>query len=340
MEYPKMTVERAQATVETLYGFRVASVSKLNSYHDLNFLISTEDGNKFTLKVTSNSAGQLESLTTIIDVLNLLVKNGIKVPEPVPTKAGNIIETDEQKNINIILVKYLSGKLLENVQVKQNQLNDIAFECGKVFGQINQILMTYPVNNSHNRPELSWNLLNTSVTHKNIPFIEDKDLQKLCKDVIAKFEGEVLTKLSSLRKGLIHGDANTSNIIMQKLLGGDGLEQCWGVGGVIDFGDLHCSYYVFEVAIMLTYLMAKAVKCNCDMFTVADYGLKGYQAVLPLSDKEKDILNIVIAQRCVQSLSSASKEICDQPENTDYIIIDFSAIKTVLLNVKDRVKLV
>uniref|UniRef100_F6XGM8 Hydroxylysine kinase n=2 Tax=Ciona intestinalis TaxID=7719 RepID=F6XGM8_CIOIN len=157
---------------------------------------------------------------------------------------------------------------------------------------------------------------------------------------MAKFEEEVLTKLSSLRKGLIHGDANTSNIIMQQLLGGDGMDQCWGVCGVIDFGDSHCSYCVFEVAIMLTYLMVKAVKCNCDMFTVAEYGLKGYQTVLPLGDKEKDILYIVIAQRCVQSLSSASKEICDQPENTDYIMMDFSAVKTVLLNVKDRIKLV
>ena len=66
------------------------------------------------------------------------------------------------------------------------------------------------------------------------------------------FERNVFPKIPNFKKGVIHGDANGLNIIVQKDNYGD-----YQVVGLIDFGDCISSCYVFDLGILLAYVMTE-----------------------------------------------------------------------------------
>lgn len=59
--------------------------------------------------------------------------------------------------------------------------------------------------------------------------------------------------------GVIHGDYNEMNIVVQR---SSTNKEEYKVHGVIDFGDMHSSYYLFEIAILLCYMMLECCKVD------------------------------------------------------------------------------
>ena len=51
---------------------------------------------------------------------------------------------------------------------------------------------------------------------------------------------------------MIHGDCNEQNILVQQKYGMAGVHE---ISGVLDWGDSHYSYYLFEAAIAALYAM-------------------------------------------------------------------------------------
>jgi hydroxylysine kinase len=51
---------------------------------------------------------------------------------------------------------------------------------------------------------------------------------------------------------MIHGDCNEQNILVKEIEGSTGN---YGVAGVLDWGDSHYSYYLFEASIAALYAM-------------------------------------------------------------------------------------
>ncbi|KAI8423436.1 hypothetical protein MSG28_012569 [Choristoneura fumiferana] len=103
--------------------------------------------------------------------------------------------------------------------------------------------------------------------------IKDEEKHDLAEEVIEEFKYAVVPKLDELERGVIHGDVNEMNVIVgtkpgARALSSSVLKVCcqilegvmlsstdYRITGIIDFGDIQESYYVFELAIAMTYMM-------------------------------------------------------------------------------------
>ena len=72
------------------------------------------------------------------------------------------------------------------------------------------------------------------------------------------------------------------------------------IAGVIDFGDATDTYYVFEVAIIITYMMLESK--IIDPLQVGGHVLAGYLTEMELNEQEWNILKVCVAARFIQSL--------------------------------------
>lgn len=83
--------------------------------------------------------------------------------------------------------------------------------------------------------------------------------------------------------GLIHGDFNEQNILVTR----GRKEGEFKVSGVLDFGDSQVSYYVFELAITMTYMMLQTKDLATGGLVIA-----GYSTVRPIPDVEFKMLKV------------------------------------------------
>ena len=141
-----------------------------------------------------------------------------------------------------------------------------------------------------NRVFECWDLQYFAFLKKYIPHVEDEKKREMAHTVMAAYEANVLPRLPSMKKGIIHGDVNGLNIILQKA--GEEYE----MAGLIDFGDTVCSYYLFELAIMLADEMMTVIG-QCDPVEFVAPMLHGYLDAFPLSGNELNCLYYAVVAR-------------------------------------------
>lgn len=98
--------------------------------------------------------------------------------------------------------------------------------------------------------------------------------------------------LRILPKQTIHADANYTNIIVTP-------DSSFGF---IDFGDLNYSCRIFELAISLMYILNIGDVSSCGNTRRAGHFFAGYCSVNPLTEKELELLHVLVAARFCQSL--------------------------------------
>jgi len=128
-------------------------------------------------------------------------------------------------------------------------------------------------------------------------FKDDAHL-KMCNTVFNAYKHLVLPVENKLRVGIIHGDMNEQNIVVNES-GADPVRDPNGVKfSIIDFGDVIVSWRVNEVAIALAYCALDKEDHLQDMSVM----LAGIQSVFPLTPLEMRILPCLVAARLVTSL--------------------------------------
>ena len=128
-------------------------------------------------------------------------------------------------------------------------------------------------------------------------FKDDAHL-KMCNTVFNAYKHLVLPVENKLRVGIIHGDMNEQNIVVNES-GADPVRDPNGAKfSIIDFGDVIVSWRVNEVAIALAYCALDKEDHIQDMSVM----LAGIQSVFPLTSLEMRILPCLVAARLVTSL--------------------------------------
>ena len=123
--------------------------------------------------------------------------------------------------------------------------------------------------------------------------------------VFKSFEEHVSPKIPLLKWGIIHGDPNGLNIIV------DEDDSRYKVVAIIDFGDCVHTCYIFELAMMLAYAMlenAKPLQLSCPM-------LSGYLQAFPMSAEELDCLYYCVLARLVQTATMGEYLFQQEPWN-------------------------
>ena len=146
-----------------------------------------------------------------------------------------------------------------------------------------------------------------------MPHHDNSEERKTAENILDDFEKHVYPKLSIFKKGIIYGDANGLNIIVRKDSVGD-----YQMAGMIDFGDCVNSCYIFDLGILLAYLMLENLELQNGMSPVEFVGpiLRGYTDAFPLSREELDCLYYIVMARCCQSALNGTYSFKQEPWNT------------------------
>ena len=151
-------------------------------------------------------------------------------------------------------------------------------------------------------PATAWNIKNVSLLKQYLHAVEDPKRKDITNNVISAFERNVVPKLSSglLRCGLVHGDGNGMNLLVQSV---DGILK---LSGIIDFGHIRKTFYVFEVAVYIAYMMILKYKHNSiqdplELAQLLSPAVSGFLHAFPLNSEELDCLYYSVLGRLCQS---------------------------------------
>lgn len=126
-----------------------------------------------------------------------------------------------------------------------------------------------------------WMMESVSKLKDLLYAVKDVARRNVMVEVITEFKNRVLTRMESLEKGVIHGDVNDQNILVETITGE------YVFKGILDFGDNQHSCYLFEIAIMLTYVLM--LSKNLD---VGAHLLAGYSTIRQIPEEELVLIKV------------------------------------------------
>ena len=163
------------------------------------------------------------------------------------------------------------------------------------------------------RTLLLWDVTHFLSLRELLPQHDDKKQKEMIAHFLYDFEKYVCPKIPNFKKGTIYGDGNGLNFIIRKDSGGD-----YQMAGMIDFGDCVSSCYVFDLGILMAYVMSENLDLKNGQSPIEFVGpiLRGYTDAFPLSKDEIDSLYYVAMARCCQSGLGGMLTYKQEPWNT------------------------
>jgi 4-aminobutyrate aminotransferase-like enzyme/Ser/Thr protein kinase RdoA (MazF antagonist) len=301
---PRLKPERAQAFARDVFGVD-GPVRPLPSYIDQNFLVGTEDGPRWVLRI-ANAEEEEAVLDFQNQVMIRLAERGPGVAPAVrPSRQGRRIETVDIDGVLHLarMVSYLTGPLLADAR---HVCAATWQSLGALLGRIDRALaeMTHPAMDR----DLRWNVARSDWTVMWNHLFTSSKRRQLVEYVQLQFLGHVRRLLPDLPHAVIYNDANDRNIVVRDEPDGA------IVTGVFDFGDVVHTARVFEPAIACAY----AVLDQPDPLGVIGAVVKGYHDVVPLTDAEFEALFPAVCMRLATSVAVSALDAELEPGN-DYI---------------------
>ena len=295
---PDFNVASAEAIADELFGIR-GRAETLPSERDQNFLVTDSAGEKFVLKI----ANALES-RAFLEAENAVLKHLADrvdfcqslVTDEIATVKGHLVRA----------VRYLRGVPLARVRPQSPAL---LRDLGRKLGQLDQALSDFDHPAIHR--DFHWDLENGNrVIDEFASLVEDASMREL----VLRCRVEVK---DSLRRSVIHGDANDYNVLVDP-------EQMI-VTGLLDFGDMVYSYTVGDLAIAIAYVVLD----KNDPRAAAREVIEGYRSEFRLLDEELEMLWPLVRLRLAMSVCIAAQQLRQQPEN-EYLRISQKSIEASL----------
>lgn len=285
------SAEQAVRLADEFYGI-TATARPLNGYDEQNFLLTTQDGQKYTFKIAGDDISRT-FLQAQADVLRHLDHSSGRGGFPVclENKKGQAITTIEYEGeaYYIRMLTFLEGHFWVDEREKHDDLYE---SLGSFLGAMDRVLegicpdaavRTYV-----------WDNNRALEAEKKLHFIRNHEQRRIATYFLLQFRTEVMPVLSELRHACIHGDANDYNILVRN----------GKVSGIIDFGDMIHSALINNLAIACVY----ALLHTDDPIEKASLIVKGYHSQYPLTEQEADLLYYLIAGRlCISVTQSAEK---------------------------------
>ncbi|KPK03325.1 MAG: hypothetical protein AMS20_10835, partial [Gemmatimonas sp. SG8_28] len=134
--------------------------------------------------------------------------------------------------------------------------------------------------------------------------------QRLLDRVLVLWRGIVEPAAPQLRPQVVYNDANDHNVLVEST------RTDQRISGFVDFGDLLESPLVADPAIAVAY----AVLGSRSPLTAAADVVRGYHAVVPLTDEELDVLLPLALARLAVSVCLSAERRADAPDN-DYLTV-------------------
>lgn len=273
-----------------------ARAERLPGEYDDNFHLVAGDGRELVLKVM-HAARDRSFLDLQCAALQHLANRAPQLPLPrvCPTPNGDFFTeaklADETPRF-VWLLTYLPGTVLAKVHPHApNLLEDL----GRFLGTLDAALGDF----SHPaaQRDLKWDLARAGWIRKHLDQLPTAARRTLVEKFLSLYESEVIPALTSLRRSVIYGDANDHNVLVS-----DPWPQPRRITGVVDFGDMHHTITVAELAVAAAY----AIFNKEDPLAAAARVVAGYHATLPLREEELAVLYSLIGMRLAVSVTNSA----------------------------------
>lgn len=309
MQQSIFTVEDASRLALELYGLE-ASARLLPGEYDHNFQLKSTAGSEFVLKIAPTGAQR-----DVLDLQNRalehlatrdpsLVSQQVYASVPGETIA-TMTDADNQEHF-VRLLSYVPGCPLAQVKPHTSELLQ---NLGSLMGKVDRALQDFEHPAAHRA--LKWSLPGALWIRDYLSFIEHAERRVLVENFLSRFEKDVLPVLSTLRTGIIHGDANDYNVLV-----GDFKAGSRQIVGVIDYGDMIHTQLVCEPAIAAAYAMMN----KPDPLVAAADVVRGYAQIFPLTEAELAVLYPLICIRLCMSVVNSAYQRSIAPQN-EYLTI-------------------
>ena len=296
---PDVGVTAVAREISAQFGLQ-GDYSPLVSERDQNFLLRTQDGRRFVIKVTSANEPRLVSRFHVAALRHLQRCDSVATPVVVPTVGGDAVGIIEQGGIQYLLrvASYLDGLLLSNVRINPG----LAASLGNRLALLDLALQDFT--HDGERPELLWDLQRTGQLRGLVRYIDDPETAGRVEQAVLDFEQKVKPAIGAMRRQVIHGDANPENVLLDPA-GSD-------VRGFIDFGDALNAPLIFEVAIAASYLRASE-----PLQLLAPF-ISAYHETLPLEELEIASLFDLLRARLAMTISILYWRLASRPASDPY----------------------
>src|SRR5712672_2122145 len=199
------------------------------------------------------------------------------------------------------LLTYVPGTMLVKARP---HLPELLQSLGQFLGALDAALADFE--HAAVRRELKWDLARAGWIGPHLHLIRDASRRALVEQSLALYESEVLPVLTRLRRSVVYGDANDYNVLV-----GPPLPLPRKIVSVIDFGDMHETVTVSEVAIAAAY----AILGKDNPLRAAADVVEGYHRTFPLTDAELRILYVLIGTRLAVSVVNSAQRASVKPED-------------------------
>lgn len=299
--------DEAARIVQSLYGLS-SSARSLPGEYDHNFEITTTDGRTFVLKVMHPSRApafiemQCQALQHLARQAPLLILPKVQMSKDGAEFTRIHLETGEQHVV--WMLSFLPGKVLADTRPHSDEL---FHALGSLLGEMDRAFKNF----SHPAAirNLKWDLAQAGWIGAHLGSIGDPTRRALVEQILHLYESEVVPLLPSLRKGIVYGDANDYNVLVDRTVGHD-------VVSIIDFGDMHHGLVVSELAIAAAY----AILGKHKPLAAAAPLIAGFHSALPLDEAEISVLFPLIAMRLAVSVVNSAMRKVEMPDDA-YVTI-------------------
>jgi 4-aminobutyrate aminotransferase-like enzyme/Ser/Thr protein kinase RdoA (MazF antagonist) len=297
------TEAEAVELARELYGLGVTAKTLPGEYDD-NFHLTTLDksagGNgergEFVLKVM-HPARERSFIDMQCCALQHLAQRAphLRLPRVVLNRRGEtfaVVPADSGTRL-VWLLTYVPGTMLVKARPHSSEL---LRDLGRFLGEMDAALKDF--SHADSLRELKWDLARAGWIGPHVHLIREASRRALVEKFLALYDAEVVPALPNLRRSVVYGDANDYNVLV-----GPPLPLPRKVVGVIDFGDLHESVTVSEVAIAAAYV---ALGKQNPLAAVAEV-ISGYHGAFPLLESELRVLFPLIAMRLAVSVVNSAQ---------------------------------
>jgi 4-aminobutyrate aminotransferase-like enzyme/Ser/Thr protein kinase RdoA (MazF antagonist) len=197
------------------------------------------------------------------------------------------------------LLTYVPGTMLVKARPHSAELLQ---SLGQFLGALDAALADFE--HPAVRRELKWDLARAGWIREHVHLIRDGSQRALVEEFLALYDAEVVPALPHLRRSVVYGDANDYNVLV-----GPPLPLPRKIVSVIDFGDMHETVTVSEVAIAAAY----AILGKENPLRAATEVVAGYHRTFPLTEAELRILYVLIGTRLAVSVVNSAQRASVKP---------------------------
>lgn len=302
---PRFSAAAALDLARAEYGLS-GPLAALPSERDQNFLIRDPVRGKFVLKIANR-----DDTPALLDFQHQAMRRvaaaapDCAVQEIVLTRAGaDLVQVDgpEGSRHCARVLSFLEGTLLGERTVRSPALLE---SIGSCLGQVDLALRGFGHPAMHRT--LQWDLRHADLARDKAALLPAPWRER----VERSFADWDRIDWGSLRHGVIHGDANDYNVLI------DGERMT----GLLDFGDIVHSAIVGELAVALAY----AVLHQSDPLGAAAHVVRGYHGRNPLTEAERGALMPLMRARLAASLCYSAHNRARNPGDPYQVITEQAA---------------